>query len=131
MTNHPASPLVITDEERTALGALTRAGRTEQRIATRARFVLRAADGRPNRTIAEELAVSPTTILLWRRRFEARRLAGLGDAPRPGREPTYDRAARDRVIALTLETPPDGTTHWSARQMAARTGISITPIQRI
>jgi len=131
MANHPASPLVITDEERTALGSLARAGRTEQRIATRARIVLRAADGRPNRTIAVELAVSPMTILLWRRRFEARRLAGLGDAPRPGREPTYDRAARDRVIALTLEQPPDGTTHWSARRMAARTGISITTVQRI
>jgi hypothetical protein len=62
----------------------------------------------------------------WRRRFEADRLAGLRDAPRPGREPTYGRAERDQVIALTLEPPPDGTTHWSARRMAARTGISIT-----
>ena len=51
--------------------------------------------------------------------------------PRPGREPTYDRAARDRVIALTLEPPPVGTTHWSTRAMAARTGISISTIARI
>ena len=35
------------------------------------------------------------------------------------------------VIALTLEPPADGTTHWSARRMAARTGVSITTIQRI
>ena len=131
MANHPAPPLVIDESERAELRALAGAGRTEQRIATRARIVLRAADGRPNRTIADELAVSPMTILLWRRRFETHRLAGLRDAPRPGREPTYDRAARARVIALTLEQPPDGTTHWSARRMAARTGISITTIQRI
>ncbi|HEY5275882.1 MAG TPA: IS630 family transposase, partial [Coriobacteriia bacterium] len=131
MPNHPAPPLVIDESERAELRALARAGRTEQRIATRARIVLRAADGRPNRAIADELVVSPMTILLWRRRFEAQRLVGLRDAPRPGREPTYDRAARDRVIALTLEQPPDGTTHWSARRMAGRTGISITTIQRI
>jgi len=131
MANHPAPPLVISESERTALRALSRAGRTEQRIATRARIVLGAADGRANRALASELGVSPMTILLWRSRFEAARLDGLADAPRPGREPTYGRAERDRVIALTLEPPPDGTTHWSARRMAARTGISITTIQRI
>jgi len=74
MPNHPALPLLITDVERAELGTLTRAGTTEQRIATRARIVLRAADGRPNRAIADELSVSPMTILLWRRRFEVGRL---------------------------------------------------------
>ena len=71
------------------------------------------------------------TVLLWRGRFERERMAGLDDARRPGREPTYDRAARDRVIALTLEPPPEGTTHWSSRRLAARAGISVTTIQRI
>jgi Homeodomain-like domain len=70
------------------------------------------------------------TVLLWRGRFLRERMAGLADAPRPGREPTYDRAARGRVIAFTLEPPPFGTTHWSSRAMAARTGISVTTVQR-
>lgn len=131
MANHPAPPLLISEPERAELGALARAGRTQQRIASRARIVLGAAEGRANRAIAGELGVSPTTVLLWRGRFERARLAGLHDAPRPGREPTYGRAERDRVIALTLEPPPDGTTHWSARRMALRTGISITTVQRI
>src|SRR6266545_2051264 len=131
MSNRPAPPLLINASERETLRSLARAGRTEQRIATRARIVLGAAEGRANRAIADELRVSPMTVLLWRGRFRTERLAGLRDAPRPGREPTYDRAERDRVIALTLEPPPDGTTHWSARRMAARTGISITTIQRI
>jgi transposase len=131
MANHPAPPLLISGLEREAVLALTRAGRTEQRVATRARIVLRAADGVANERIAEELGVDKMTVLLWRRRFEAERLDGLADAPRPGRTPTYGRAVRDRVIALTLEPPPEGVTHWSARRMAARTGISITTIQRI
>lgn len=71
------------------------------------------------------------TVLLWRGRFLRERMAGLADAPRPGRELTYDRAARDRVIAFTLEPPPFGTSHWSSRAMAARTGISVTTVQRI
>jgi len=131
MANHPAPALVITETERAELRALARAGKTEQRIATRARIVLAAGEGRPNRAIATELGVSPMTVLLWRGRFAAGRIAGLHDAPRPGREPVYGRAERDRVIALTLEPPPEGVTHWSARRMSARTGISITTIQRI
>ena len=121
----------MSDAERASLRALARAGTTQQRLATRARIVLRAGDGVANERIAAELGVDKMTVLLWRRRFGAARVAGLRDAPRPGRVPTYERAARDRVIALTLEPPPDGTTHWSARRMAARTGISITTIQRI
>ena len=98
MANHRAPALIISESECTARGALARAGRTEQRIATRARIVLRAAEAQSNHRIAAELRVSPMTILLWRRRFEAARLAGLADAPRPGRAPTYGRAGRDRVI---------------------------------
>ena len=131
MPNRPAAPLVITDSEAEALRVLIRAGTTEQRTVTRARIVLRAAIGAANEAIADELSISPTTVLLWRRRFEAERLAGLGDAARSGRPLVYERETRDRVIAETLSPPPEGTTHWSARRLAERTGISITTIQRI
>jgi transposase len=131
MPNHPAAPLVIDEADRKALSALVRAGTTEQRTVMRARVVLAAADGMANERIAAELGVHKMTVLLWRGRFARERLAGLADAPRPGRVATYGRADRDRVIALALEPPPEGTTHWSARRMATRTGISITTIQRI
>jgi len=121
----------MSESERASLLALVRAGTTEQRLAMRARIVLAAAEGTANERIATQVGVNRMTVLLWRGRFETDRLAGLADAPRPGREPVYDRAARDRVIALTLEPPPEGVTHWSARRMAARTGISITTVQRI
>jgi hypothetical protein len=57
--------------------------------------VVRAADG-ANKRIAAELGVNLMTVLRWRRRFEGDRLAGLHEAPRPGRPPTYTRADRDR-----------------------------------
>ena len=131
MPNHPAPPLVVDESEMTALSALARAGRTEQRLATRARIVLRAAAGQPNNRIAAELGVAPMTVLLWRRRFARERLAGLRDALRPGREPVYARADRDRVIARTLSEPPAGLSHWSSRRLAREMGMSTTTIQRI
>lgn len=131
MAHPPAPQLVVSPSERAALDRLVRARTTEQRLAERARIVVRAADGMANKRIAAELGVNLMTVLLWRRRFEAQRLAGLREAPRPGRPPTYTRADRDRVIALTLEPPPDGTTHWSARRIARRVGMSITTVQRI
>ena len=97
MPNHPAPQLVISESERASLQALLRAGTTEQRLVMRARIVLAAAEGTANERIAAQLGVHRMTVLLWRGRFERDRLAGLDDAPRPGREPTYDRAARDRV----------------------------------
>lgn len=131
MPNHPAPPLVVDEAELAALRSLTRAGRTEQRLATRARIVLAAADGAPNSRIAAEVGVSPMTVLLWRRRFERDRLAGLRDAPRPGRERTYTREDRDRVIALTLSPPPPGFSHWSSRRLAREVAMSTTTILRI
>jgi transposase len=131
MPNHPAPPLLISEAERAELRSLTRAGTTEQRIAIRARVVLRAAEGAANERIAAELGVNKMTVLLWRGRFERDRLVGLGDAPRPGREPVYDRAARDRVIALTLSEPPAGTTHWSTRRLGREVGMSETTVWRI
>jgi transposase len=131
MANHPAPPLSVDESDLEILRALARARKTEQRAAQRARIVLRAAEGVPNRTIAAELGVSPMTVLLWRTKFERDGLAGLADEPRPGRPPTYSREDRDRVIALTLEPPPDGTTHWSARRLAERLAMSETTVWRI
>jgi transposase len=131
MPNHPAPALTVDAPELTALRSLARAGRTEQRLATRARIVLRAAEGQPNNRIAAELHVAPMTVLLWRRRFERDRLAGLRDAPRPGRERVYSRARRDQVIALTLSAPPAGLSHWSSRRLAREVGMSTRTVQRI
>lgn len=108
-----------------------RAPSSEQRAVTRARIVLRSADGVAIERVAEELGVAIMTVKLWRRRYATAGLAGLVDAPRPGHPPTYTRADRDRVIALTLEPPPDGSTHWSARRMALRVGMGTTTVQRI
>ncbi len=79
MSNHPAPALVMSDSERASLRALARAGTTQQRLAVRARIVLRAGDGAVNDRIAAELGVDKMTVLLGRRRFGAARVAGRRD----------------------------------------------------
>ena len=129
---HPAAaPLSVSEVDRTALRALVRASTSEQRAVTRARIVLRSADGIAIERVAAELGVAVMTVKLWRGRYAQAGLTGLAEAPRPGRPATYSRAERDRVIALTLEPPSDGTTHWSARRIAQRVGMGTTTIQRI
>ena len=97
----------------------------------RARIVLRSAEGVPIGRGADERGVAIMTVKLWRRRYGQAGLAGLADAPRPGHPPTYTREDRDRLVALTMGPPPDGTSHWSVRMMAARTGMSPSTVHRI
>jgi transposase len=131
MAHPPAPALIVGDADRHALAAAVRAATSEQRAVTRARIVLRSAEGAPIERIAAELGVAIMTVKLWRRRYAAAGLAGLADAPRPGHPPTYTREDRDRLVALTLGPPPEGTTHWSVRRMAQRTGMSPSTVHRI
>src|SRR5664280_1205159 len=131
MAHPPAPALIVQEADRHALQAAVRARTSEQRAVTRARIVLRSAEGAPIERIAAELGVAIMTVKLWRRRYAAAGLAGLADAPRPGHPPTYTREDRDRLVALTLGPPPEGTTHWSVRRMAGRTGMSPSTVHRI
>ena len=80
------------------LQALTRASSTPQALAFRCRIILRLAqEDRPtNGAVAAELGCSRNTVTLWRTRFVRHGLAGLQDAPRPGRPPVFSprRTAR-------------------------------------
>jgi transposase len=131
MANHPAPALDVPPSDRAALRAIVRARTSQQRAATRARIVLRAADGVANERIAAELGVALMTVKLWRRRYAEAGLAGLADASRPGRPARYSRSDRERVIALTLSAPPAGTTHWSARRLGQQLGMSEATVWRI
>jgi transposase len=127
-------PLTITDAERAELQRRVRAHTTPQRAARRARIVLLAADGLPNRQIAPIVGMNQHTVAQWRRRFEAERLAGLTDRKRPGRPLVYDHDQRLRIVATVTQQPPDPASHWSHSQLAkelADMGISASQIGRI
>lgn len=120
-------PLVLTDDERAELQRRVRAHTTPQRAAKRARIVLLAAEGVPNRQIAPIVGRNEHTVAQWRRRFQTERLAGLQDRKRPGRPLVYDHHQRLRIVATVTQQPPDPASHWSHSQLAkelAEVGIS-------
>src|SRR3712207_6585965 len=127
----PLEPLVLSAAERVELEALAARRKTAQALALRARIALLAGDGVANKDIAVKLAVDPATVGKWRRRFLADRLEGLRDEPRSGAPRTVDDARIEAVIVRTLESLPDGATHWSSRSMAKASGLSTSTVQRI
>ncbi len=105
---------------------------TPQQVALRCRIILGALAGENNVAIAEELEVSRATVQLWRKRVHQR---GIGEvwqiAPGRGRKPKYSQVKRDRIIAATLQSKPQGMTHWSCRLMAEAHGVSKNTVNRL
>lgn len=81
--------LDLTDQDRTALEALTRRTTAAMGLVRRARIVLLAAAGVPLDRIARELGVQRNVVRTWVDRYRAAGLAGLEDRPRPGRPRTF------------------------------------------
>jgi hypothetical protein len=67
----------------------------------------------------------------WRRRFAERRIDGLLDEPRSGAPRQIGDDDVAEVIRQTLETAPQGATHWSRRSMAKAAGFAPSTIHRI
>ena len=124
--------MALSDEERETLTRWARRPKSGQALALRCRIVLAAAQDRANQDIAAQLGCNPATVGKWRQRFAAKRLDGLLDEPRPGQPRKITDEVVEQVIVATLETtPPDGSTHWSTRSMAAQVGLNQTAISRI
>jgi transposase len=105
---------------------------TPQQVAMRCRIILGALAGRPNVAIAEELGVSRSTVLLWRKRVCEQGIAGLWEiAPGRGRKPGISQALRERIIKATLQSKPKGRTHWSCRLMAEAQEVSKNTVNRL
>ena len=128
-----ADALELRAGDRGRLDSLTRSSSVRAGLATRARIVLLAAEGVPNTEIAVRTGTTRPTVLKWRGRYGESGIDGLLDEPRPGRAPVIDEVS---VLAETLADkgkPPDhlGASHWSARLMAQRLGISFASVARI
>jgi len=119
---YTAVPMSLTAAEAATLTAWTRAGRSPQRQAFRARIILRAADGEGTRGIAAALRTRPATVSKWRTRFAQRRLVGLLDAARPGAPRKYTVETERRILAHLDEPPPAGYAQWNGRLVAAALG---------
>lgn len=114
--------ITLTGSQRRALKGLVRAGRTEQRLVTRAGIVLAAAEGQPNARIATWFRVCEDTVRKWRHRWwAAPGLASLADAPRSGRRPTFTAVQVAQVKAIACTPPGEAglpLSRWSCPELA-------------
>ena len=124
--------IVLSDDEHSVLESWVRSGTTEHRIVQRARMILRLAEGATNQAVAEELGTRPARVSKWRTRFAADRLAGLSDAPRPGKPLSYGSAADRRILEALDEAPPKGYATWTGTLLAEHLGdISADQVWRV
>ncbi len=100
-------------------------------LVVRAKIVLQASQGKSNNEIAASLSINPSTVAKWRRKYIELGISGLHDEYRPGAPRTYSEERIAELINKTLETKPEGETHWSCRSFGQEHGISSTTVNRI
>jgi putative transposase len=130
-TGRPMAPLELSVDEVSQLQSLAGSRTLPHSIVQRAQIVLACAAGDTNTAVAKRFAVRGSTVGKWRQRYLDQGIEGLHDELRPGRPRTYEDDQVAEVINRALQTKPaDGSTHWSARSLAAATGISKTTVHR-
>ena len=127
-----AQPLKLTAEDQAQLRHWESAHGTAQQVALRCRLVLAASAGKQDLEIAADHGVSRHTAALWRRRVREKGIGSIWEIEKGrGRKPRYGQKRRDAIIAATLESKPEGRTHWSCRQMADAQGVSKNTVNRL
>ncbi len=126
----PKLDFILSPEQCAELNRLVKAPGTPQKIVRRARIALLAAEGKDNDGIATELGTSHVTVGLWRQRVLDLGLAGLQEAPRPGRPTELDPKRVQKVLSEVVQ-PPKGRARWSCRSMAQHSGLSPASVQRL
>jgi transposase len=112
--------VTLTDDEHKQLEHLLHSGTHATRTVTRARILLKAAEGAPDRAIAAALSVGRATIERTRQRFVEEGLAALEERPRPGTQPKLDTQAAARLIAEACSAAPEGRQRWTLQLLADR-----------
>jgi len=127
-----ACAITLTDEERKTLERWERGRSTPARLVTRAKIVLRAAEGMMNKDIARQVGTDRLSVARWRTRFAEKRLAGIvKDAPRSGRRPIRRNRVARKIIERTTQTRPTNATHWTVRTLAKELHVSRAMVHRV
>jgi transposase len=117
-----ATEIKLTEEEQKILKSWVSKGTMEQRLVERARIILEAVEGKTTTGIAQDMQKRPATISKWRTRFFRDRIAGLEDAPRPGKTAKYDKETEKRILAQLDAPIPTGYVTWTGKLVAKALG---------
>ncbi len=123
--------LLLTPNERGELHAYLRRHNLPASLAQRIRIVLLLDEGATYREIQEKLDTTAPTISLWKRRYRGEGVEGLVTV-HPGQPPSkLTPQLRAKILARTQQAPPDGSTHWSLRKMAAVMGVGKDLVRQV
>src|SRR5882672_7346153 len=111
--------LSLTTRQRSELHAHLRKRNLPASVATRMRIVLMLEEGASYRDIQEKLDTTAPTISLWKKRYRQDEILGLATFHPGQASKKLTSQLRARILAKTQQPPPDGSTHWSLRKMAA------------
>ena len=103
----------LTDEARRRLQEMIQAGTRSVRVVQRAQILLKSDAGLTDKEIAAHVGCSERRIRDVRKRFCARGLEAVHDAPRSGRPTTFTVRQQQQVVALACTDPPVGRTRWT------------------
>jgi transposase len=127
----PSTKLVLEAEERRELEWRARSRTLSAEHVRRARLILSLAAGQSYSTICRALGCNRNYVSRWKSRFEEARLAGLYSR-HPGREVQKRTPGLEaRILEWTRRPPPDGSTQWSSRKLAAQLGVSHMMVARV
>ena len=123
--------ITLTNEERMELTqrAKSRTGRAED--ARRARVILLLEEGHTWDEVCERVDCSRGFLASWSRRFAEQRVAGLYSRHVGQAASVLTPRLEARILKLTANAPPDGSTHWSTRKVAERLGVSHMMVARV
>src|SRR5580658_5718136 len=115
----PGISLCVTPADVDRLRALVKDRNAPQKHVWRAQIVLMSAEGVGTNAIMRETGKAKTCVWRWQERFAAEGVEGLlRDKTRPSRVPKLAPSVAERVVELTMESPPGETTHWTSALMA-------------
>src|SRR5258708_5993936 len=127
-----ARPVVLTTEQKMEIESRSNDEHASPRSIERSRIVLLAAAGLQDQQIALMLNITPEKAARWRNRFLDGGVSALDkDAPRPGRTRNITPAKVEEIVRRTVQEKPQNASHWSARTMAAVSGLSEKSVRRI
>ena len=112
--------VTLDDDEREQLEHLLHSGTHATRKVTRARILLKAAEGGEDSAIAATLSVGRATVERTRQRFVEEGLGALEERPRPGKQPKLDEPGQARLIAEACSVAPEGRQRWTLQLLADR-----------
>lgn len=134
-TGPPPLPLVIPDDVRSDLEALSKSTTSAHGLVQRARIVLAGADGLGSAEIAVLVGCAPRTVRKWKARFRAEpTVDSLRDRPRTGRPAQISLVTRIQLVELACSRPDEKhvpfrdlwTYESLAEALLAKTGVSLS-----